>query len=72
MYALKARQECERQTESMKVLPEYRDRNNIERLSRDIDQLNFHASKVKTVMTIASSKGILKIHMSTFNDHADL
>lgn len=53
---LKARQECKRQTESLKVLPEYRDRNNIERLSRDIDQLNFHASKVKTVMTIASSK----------------
>ena len=56
----------------MKVLPEYRDRNNIERLSRDIDQLNFHASKVKTVMTIASSKGIVKSHMSTFNDHANL
>ena len=54
--AWKARQECKRQTESLKVLPEYRDRNNIERLSRDIDQLNFHASKVKTVMTIASSK----------------
>jgi len=50
-----ARQECKRQTESLKVLPEYRDRNNIERLSRDIDQLNFHASKVKTVMTIAST-----------------
>ena len=52
----KARQECKRQTESLKVLPEYRDRSNIERLSRDIDQLNFHASKVKTVMTIASCK----------------
>ena len=56
----------------MRVLPEYRDRNNIERLSRDIDQLNFHASKVKTVMTIASSKGIIKIQMSTLNDDTNL
>jgi hypothetical protein len=54
-----------RHTESLRGLPEYRDRSNIEKLSRDIDQLNFHASKVKTVMTIASGKKRKNVWVST-------
>ncbi len=49
-----SRSEKLRHMDVLRSSAEYRDRRDIERLSRDIEQLNFHASKVKTVMSIAA------------------
>lgn len=53
--AEKSRADARRQADALRTSPGFRSASAIERMSREIDQLNFHASKVRTVTTLVNS-----------------
>ena len=54
-YFFQTRDDKRRNIESLQSLPEYLDKSGIDRISREIEHLNFHAAKIRTIHGVANA-----------------